>query len=113
MFLTSRVPELNIPRNSEYTLRFQILDEGKKPLELSGEESIRLVIQRSWTDYDSVLEIKGTIYQGSEGKVLFQFVPADTKQLVSRAYDIVVLVDDWPAYSGRLGLQPGIPGGEE
>ena len=113
MLITSSTTTVNFYTGSEFVLRYQILNEEGDPVTLQGGEDITLYLATSYTDEELILEVPGTIYDQSEAKVMFQFNPQDTKDMVSRAYDFTITVDDWVAHQGKIGLLPRNPTGGE
>ncbi len=100
-------------RGTEYTLRVEIKDEDGDVYDIT-DCTLKLRLARSWTDDNSLLELTGQIADAESGKAFFVFVPANTQNLVARAYDMTVTVTSptsqpWVAIQGKFGVLPQNP----
>ncbi len=91
-------------RGTAFTLRLGLYDDDGDEVALSGSEELKLRLAASWADKENVLEISGTVVDASTGKIQFEFAPADTEDLVARAYDMTILVDGEVALQDKFGI---------
>lgn len=90
-------------RGTNFNLTVQVLDDDGNPETLTTE-TVLLRLSESWTYGNTFLEIEGTIVDASEGVINFTFVPDHTKDLMTGAYDLTILVGGDVAFSGRFGI---------
>lgn len=118
-FATAVMVDTFVPRGTHKQVRAIIYDgdyPGENiPYDLTGH-SIFLRLAESWTNPKSLLEKTGTIFlDPTEGRVTFDFVPADTAGLMARSYDLDIIVkeissgEEWQAFHGTLGITPTMP----
>ncbi len=101
--LASTTAEL-MYRGTEYTSRWQILREDGEVLVLTGTETLKMRLARSYTQ-PTVLEVDGAIIVPAEGKVAFTLQPSDTENLLAIAYDRSILVDGAVVAMDRFGIR--------
>jgi len=109
---------VDVYRGSSKDIRVEVKDERGDLYPIDGETPL-MRIAKSWTDEEIVLEVEGHIVDEETGKVRFVLEPDDTRELVARGYDFILLLktdleEEWPFYIGRLGIiGTPTPGGEE
>ncbi len=91
-------------RGTEYTSRWQVLDEEGDPLVLDGSEELKMLLARTYTG-PTLVEINGIIVIAGEGKIAFTLQPSDTEDLLAIAYDRTVLVNGNVATMDRFGIR--------
>ena len=96
-------------KGSEFTLRQKILDDDTGDDYDLTNTTVTLRMAHSHTDQYSVMEVLGSIIVAEEGLVQFTFTPEMTAELSVKGYDFSVMVDDYPAGYGRIGVLSQLP----
>jgi len=106
--LASRL-DIKVHRGSKFTQYVQLHDSQGDPYDFTDMD-VRLKIAYTWDDDNSILEIPGEIVcQPTDGQVRFHFSPETTESLDVIGYDATVMVDNYVALQGRLGILPRNP----
>ena len=116
--ITAVAVDCIIPRNSNKTLRFQIIDlDTGTSYNLTGHTVIMTL--GTTRSADGALVKPGTVVSPTLGTIMFEFVPEDTKDMLARSYDADILIKDtntsmyWPGWSGTIAVTPFLIGEED
>ncbi len=120
-FITAVMVDATLPRGQDKIIGMTIYDKDSgDPYDVDGH-TVTLFLTASWTDKEALLSREGNhVGDTTTGRVQFIFVPDDTEDLMCRAYDITVIVEDdatgqkWPALIdgasvGKIAVTPTVP----
>lgn len=112
-YLLARVTDDWMTRGANYELTVCIEDYlSGEDYDLTGKE-VKMYLMDSYTYAEALLEKTGS--GGSvdllEGRIKFDLIPEDTKDLRLGGFDLIVTVDGTTAFQGRFGIYPGKPYG--
>ncbi len=114
-FATAVMVDTYVPRGTNKGVRALILDDQGDAYNMT-DHTATLRIAESWAKPESLLEKEGTPFgDPADGRVVFDFAPEDTEDLMVRSYDLDIFVtddatgDEWQAFHGTLGITPTLP----
>lgn len=115
MMLTAKVIQNWMHRGSEFELTTLVTEcDSDDPINLTGRD-VTMYLMHSFSQNSAALIKAGTAepFELEQGLVKFVLEPADTAELRLGGYDLVIVSDHQVVHSGKFGLYPGKPGGEE
>jgi len=107
--LTATAVDCEVPRGSNKTIYFSILDEDGLDYDLT-DHTVTLVMTTERETEEIICQIDGVVDIAYTNVVGFSFTPEDTEGLLCRAYNIDIIVEDndteyiYPPFRGSIGV---------
>lgn len=116
--ITASAVDCELPRGSNKTIYFSIEDEEGLDYDLT-DHTVTLVMTTERETEEVICQVDGVVDLADTSVVGFSFVPEDTEDLLCRAYNIDIIVEEddtgyiYPPFRGSIGVTAMVTPEEE